>query len=224
MTNTVSTNPLFQLLAQSDGMTFFILGSLLLMSIICWTVFLYKLFLTITKQKQLRNALYILREAQNYDQFVSSSQLIYQALPSYFLKKNLTVVKSLQATKTNLSEKDLSTVQLNIEQTLDDIVHKEESYLPILFSCASVAPLLGLFGTVWGLVHSFIRIAQKQSADIVTVAPGIAEALITTLAGLIVAVPALMMYHFLSTKVRQTERLLLQVAEKFLAVMNTLCL
>ena len=78
----------------------------------------------------------------------------------------------------------------------------EESYLPFLFTSASVSPLLGLFGTVWGLVHAFIRISEKQSADITTVAPGIAEALITTLAGLLVAVPALVMYHYLIAQIR----------------------
>ena len=67
---------------------------------------------------------------------------------------------------------------------------------------AAVSPLLGLFGTVWGLVHAFVRIGELQTADIATVAPGIAEALITTLAGLMVAIPALVMYHYVANKIR----------------------
>ena len=77
--------------------------------------------------------------------------------------------------------------------------------MPILYSCAGVATLIGLFGTVWGLVHAFIRIGEKQAADIATVAPGIAEALITTLGGLMVAIPAYVMFHFLSVRVRALE-------------------
>jgi len=61
---------------------------------------------------------------------------------------------------------------------------------------------LGLLGTVWGLIHAFMNISQQQSADIATVAPGIAEALITTLVGLIVAIPALALYHYLLGQVQ----------------------
>ena len=86
-----------------------------------------------------------------------------------------------------------------------DIIEQEEQYMPVLYSCAGVATLIGLFGTVWGLVHAFVRIGEKQSADIATVAPGIAEALITTLAGLMVAIPAYVMFHYLSVQVRKLE-------------------
>lgn len=64
-------------------------------------------------------------------------------------------------------------------------------------------------------MHAFIRISEKQSADIATVAPGIAEALITTLAGLLVAIPALVMYHYLMSQVRIIERQLFVIADKF---------
>ena len=72
-------------------------------------------------------------------------------------------------------------VSNNMDRILDDMIGNEESYLPVLSTSAAISPLLGLFGTVWGLIHSFISISQRGSADIVTVAPGIAEALITTL-------------------------------------------
>jgi len=81
---------------------------------------------------------------------------------------------------------------------------------------------LGLFGTVWGLVHAFIRISEKQSADITTVAPGIAEALITTLAGLLVAIPALVMYHYLMSEIRTIERQLFILADKFSFIVQKL--
>jgi biopolymer transport protein ExbB/TolQ len=74
--------------------------------------------------------------------------------------------------------------------------------------------LLGLFGTVWGLIHAFIRISEKQAADITVVAPGIAEALITTLAGLIVAIPALIMYNYLIVRVRHIETQMVQLADR----------
>ena len=121
-----------------------------------------------------------------------------------------------------LNDKEVEMLQYAVDQTVQDIVHHEESYLPILFTCAGASPLIGLFGTVWGLIHAFMRISEKQSADIATVAPGIAEALITTLAGLLVAIPSLIMYHYLMTQVRKIEHQLYSLADKFMWVVQRL--
>jgi biopolymer transport protein ExbB/TolQ len=72
-------------------------------------------------------------------------------------------------------------------------------------------------------VHSFVRIGELQTADIATVAPGIAEALITTLAGLIVAIPALAMYHYVANKVRVIERLLFVCSDQISMIMQSMC-
>jgi biopolymer transport protein TolQ len=105
-------------------------------------------------------------------------------------------------------------VNQQIDQSLDELVHEEESYLPLVSTSAGVSTLLGLFGTIWGLIHAFIRISQMQSADIATVAPGIAEALITTLAGLMVAIPSTVMYNVLVVQVRKLEHKYLMLADK----------
>ena len=83
---------------------------------------------------------------------------------------------------------------------------------------AAVAPLLGLFGTVWGLVHSFMAIGMQQSADIATVAPGIAQALVTTLVGLCVAIPAVALASYLHGQICGIEQLLYNFAQKVLFV------
>ncbi len=73
-----------------------------------------------------------------------------------------------------------------------------ERRLPILATTANVSPFLGLFGTVWGVMGSFLAMGSKGSANLAVVGPGIAEALITTLAGLAAAIPAVIAYnHFL---------------------------
>jgi biopolymer transport protein TolQ len=101
------------------------------------------------------------------------------------------------------------------------LLHNEE-YLAVLSSSAAVAPLLGLFGTVWGLIHAFIRISETQVADIATIAPGIAEALITTLAGLLVAIPALVMFNYLHTKTRALEQQLITLADRITFIFQQL--
>lgn len=70
-----------------------------------------------------------------------------------------------------------------------------EHGLPILATTGSVAPFVGLFGTVWGIMNSFSGIAQRQDTSLATVAPGIAEALFATAIGLAAAIPAVMAYN-----------------------------
>lgn len=76
-----------------------------------------------------------------------------------------------------------------------------DKHLPILASVASVSPYLGLFGTVWGIMNSFMGLASQSQASLQVVAPGIAEALIATAMGLFAAIPAQMAYNKYATSV-----------------------
>ena len=80
-----------------------------------------------------------------------------------------------------------------------------EQHLPFLATVGSTAPYVGLFGTVWGIMNSFIALADVEQATLAMVAPGIAEALIATAIGLFAAIPAVVAYNRLSNK---SERLL----------------
>jgi biopolymer transport protein TolQ len=77
--------------------------------------------------------------------------------------------------------------------------------LSFLATCGNTAPFIGLFGTVWGIMTSFHSIGVKGSASLATVAPGIAEALIATAAGLAAAIPAVMAYNYFLGQVRRLE-------------------
>lgn len=89
-----------------------------------------------------------------------------------------------------------------IDRSMDVAILKEaetlQSGLPVLATVASAAPFVGLFGTVWGIMHAFIEIAQQQDTSLVVVAPGIAEALFATALGLVAAIPAVIFYNKLS--------------------------
>lgn len=71
----------------------------------------------------------------------------------------------------------------------------------ILATIGSVSPFVGLFGTVWGIMNSFIGIAASKSTNLATVAPGIAEALLATAAGLVAAIPAVVIYNLFSRNI-----------------------
>ena len=81
-------------------------------------------------------------------------------------------------------------------------VGKLEKRVPFLATVASVAPFIGLFGTVWGILITFQRIGLTGATNLATVGPGIADALIATAAGLAAAIPAVMAYNHFTTKVK----------------------
>lgn len=221
----LSTNALWALVMQSDFLTKLVLLVLLAMSIICWAIFLYKYILFSVKKNQLSKTLARMQDIKSLDELRALVAADAATLPGYFLRKNLNTLKALleaHPDRKQLSDKEFELLQYAMEQDLEDIMHNEEAYLPVLFTSAASAPLVGLFGTVWGLIHAFMRISEKQSADIATVAPGIAEALITTLAGLVVAIPSLMMYHYLATQVRKIEQQLFRISDKFIWIVQRL--
>lgn len=84
------------------------------------------------------------------------------------------------------------------EQALESI----EARLNLLATIASSAPFIGLFGTVWGIVHSFQAIAASKNTSLAVVAPGIAEALLATGIGLFAAIPALIFYNMFTGHIR----------------------
>lgn len=86
--------------------------------------------------------------------------------------------------------------------------------LTFLATTGSVAPFVGLFGTVWGIMNSFFQIGAQQSASLAVVAPGIAEALFATAIGLFAAIPAVIFYNRFSNSVNQYEAKLQRFADK----------
>jgi len=78
-----------------------------------------------------------------------------------------------------------------------------ERHLPFLATTANVSPFLGLFGTVWGVMSAFLAMGVKGSASLSVVGPGIAEALITTVAGLASAIPAVIAYNYFLGRIRR---------------------
>lgn len=92
--------------------------------------------------------------------------------------------------------------QARIDRSMDVAIVKEseelQKGLTVLATVGSVTPFVGLFGTVWGIMHAFVEIAQQQSTSLVVVAPGIAEALLATGLGLLAAIPAVIFYNKLS--------------------------
>jgi biopolymer transport protein TolQ len=97
---------------------------------------------------------------------------------------------------------DIESIERALSRARTMAVTEMENKVPFLATTASSAPFIGLFGTVWGIMNSFRNIGAKGAANLATVAPGIAEALVATAIGLVAAIPAVMGYNYLSRRIR----------------------
>lgn len=117
-----------------------------------------------------------------------------------------------------------ASLQQRIEKAMSVSMDKEldelDQRLGFLASTGSVAPLVGLFGTVWGIINSFNAIAVTQSNSLSAMAPGIAEALFTTAFGLIAAIPAVVAYNIITSDIDRFAKRLENFSAEFSTILS----
>jgi len=91
-----------------------------------------------------------------------------------------------------------------VAHLLQDQISKQEAYLPFLATTGNITPFVGLLGTVMGIIDAFGEIGKQGTASIAAVAPGVAEALVATAAGLFTAIPAVIAYNYFLTRIRKS--------------------
>ena len=102
-----------------------------------------------------------------------------------------------------LTESELRVVRSAMEESVSDQIVVLEDKIILLMTAVSISPFLGLFGTVWGIMLAFTEMAQAGKPDISTLAPGISGALLTTVLGLVVAIPSLVGYNYITFYIKQ---------------------
>ncbi|WLT06264.1 protein TolQ [Gilliamella apis] len=107
-------------------------------------------------------------------------------------------------------------MRLAMNRELDNL----ELHIPFLGTVGSISPYIGLFGTVWGIMHAFISLGEVKQATLQMVAPGIAEALIATAIGLFAAIPAVLAYNRLSLRVSRMEQSYLNFIDEFSSILQ----
>lgn len=192
----------FSILSMFMGADFLVKSVMLLLvgaSIWCWGVIF-------TKYRALRT---IVRSSNRFERdFWSDKSLkqIYDALPDDEATPMSAVFLAGLEEYLRLSKlysgQDL---QNHLERVMSITANREIEDLQdgtnFLATIGSTAPFIGLFGTVWGIMHSFQGIAAMQSTNLAVVAPGIAEALLATALGLAAAIPAVMGYNKITTEI-----------------------
>lgn len=126
-------------------------------------------------------------------------ELCFQMLGSMEVDETF---KARLETADKITPAQMRAVTVAMERAVGETALKLESQMIILSTAVSGAPFVGLLGTVWGVMDAFSGIAQSGSANLAAMAPGVSGALITTVVGLLVAIPAMFGYNFLVTSVR----------------------
>lgn len=120
-----------------------------------------------------------------------------------------------------VSIKSMEHIKRTLENTVSREALKMESGLILLAVAVSGAPFLGLLGTVWGVMDTFASVAIAGKAELTTMAPGVSAALVTTVAGLLVAIPSMVGYNFLVHNVRTRTVELDNFAQDLVSKMET---
>jgi len=122
----------------------------------------------------------------------------------------------------HLSLSQLETLRAVVDRNVADEALNLEDQMGLLATAVSAAPFLGLLGTVWGVMDAFAGMAESGSAALSAVAPGISGALLTTIVGLLVALPSMVGYNLLSSKIRHISVQMDNFAQEFVSkIQNT---
>lgn len=116
-----------------------------------------------------------------------------------------------------VTEEQIIAIEAIMESEVSNEITSLESGVSFLATIVSVCPFIGLFGTVWGVMLAFVGMAQAGSADIGAMAPGIASALLTTVVGLIVAIPSVVGYNMITSSIRRVTVSMDNFNEAFIA-------
>ncbi|MDR2315057.1 MULTISPECIES: tonB-system energizer ExbB [unclassified Pseudomonas] len=177
---------------NADIVVKIVMIGLAIASIITWTIWIAKGFELMGAKRRLRGEIAQLKKSTTLKEAseVSNKEgtlahtLVHDALEEMRLSANA-------REKEGIKER----VSFRLERLVHASGRTMSSGTGVLATIGSTAPFVGLFGTVWGIMNSFIGIAKTQTTNLAVVAPGIAEALLATALGLVAAIPAVVIYN-----------------------------
>lgn len=192
---------IFRVFIESGLAAQIIMIILVIFSIWSWAIFFKKLYELAINNKKGKAFLMSYQFHKNIREMENLGHLLIDNPYGKILKSGLDEFKSLISTGNPKSLQLVDNIKLSMERTKVSEIDALERGLPILGTIVAASPFLGLLGTVWGIMESFLQIRARGSAHITVVAPGISDALITTVYGLLVAIPALIFNNLLRSRI-----------------------
>jgi len=164
-------------------------------SLVTWTIFIAKLIEMTVVQRKLRNALIKIADARS----LAEAQFALGAKGNIL---SSLLAAAMREARLSAGISSDSGIKERAASSFSEIVRAEARRIRLgmglLASIGATSPFVGLFGTVWGIMNSFIGISKAHTTNLAVVAPGIAEALLATAMGLVAAIPAVVMYNIFS--------------------------
>jgi biopolymer transport protein TolQ len=207
VSSVIATTNIIKVFFDADAVGEVITAGLGVFSLIAWTVMFGKHF-ELKRLRRLNHAfeahlrdqrtLLDLPESFRDRRAIPYADLFADAVESYWRAAATLREKGTDSARARLEHTENAIQRALARQTL-----RYESSMIFLASIVTGAPFLGLLGTVWGVMEAFSQVAVQQSASIQSIAPGVSSALLTTVAGLVVAIPSLFGYNFLLASTRR---------------------
>ncbi|MBY6015699.1 protein TolQ [Qipengyuania gaetbuli] len=208
-----------QLFMDADIVVQLVMLGLVLASIWVWTIivsFSLRMGKLKTRTRKYEEDFW---QAENFDRFMAErgtrdvpSARVAQAAVVEWRKSTKGEVRDREGLRSRLA----SAMESQVAMEADDIAER----LNFLATVGAVAPFVGLFGTVWGIMNSFFQIGAQESSSLAVVAPGISEALFATAIGLFAAIPAVIAYNRFSHSVERFEAGLHRFADRLHATFS----
>jgi biopolymer transport protein TolQ len=214
------------LIASSGWVARFVLALLLLFSLLSWAIILYKGAALHRAHAQSDTFLDVFRKSSKFSEVNSvcpqlKSSPLVGVFQAGYLELNQQVRGGGQAPAgSRPTVRSLESLSRSLARAAGVEVTRLERRLSFLATTASVSPFIGLFGTVWGIMEAFGDIGRMGSANLVVVAPGISEALITTAMGLLAAIPAAVFFNVFNSRVKVLSSMLDDFALEFLNIVE----
>ena len=218
---------LWGLFLQADIVVKMVMLILLLASIWCWTIIIEKLFLSRKEIKQantfenefwsgtsLDDIYDEMSNDNNEKQQGAISRVFSSAMQEWRRANTSGLVSKGDNFKASLSQR----IERGMSVAITREIGRLERGMTFLASIGSVAPFIGLFGTVWGIMNSFQSIAISRNTSLAIVAPGIAEALFATALGLLAAIPAVVAYNKFNNDAKKYSQKLENFSKRFLSI------
>lgn len=212
----------FAMFADASLLVQIVLVLLIIFSILCWTIIIKKAQMFKYERQNLAEFENSFYRSSNVNDFISILNQREQnlSIAEKIFHSGFAEFERLRSLNDEVPEATIKGANRQMHLALNRELDELSDFIPFLGTVGSVSPYIGLLGTVWGIMNSFLGLSAVKQATLQAVAPGIAEALIATAIGLFAAIPAVIAYNRFNLTVVKFEQSYLNIIDESTAIMQ----
>lgn len=216
----------WEIISQSGPVAMLVLILLLVFSLLSWAIIFVKFRSLRVAGKASAQFTEFFWKIRHFETIFQRSKRYQESPLARVFRSGYQELADISQKKNDQGNKDhdfgLEGVEHALRRAVVDELSGFEKLVPFLATVGATSPFIGLFGTVIGIMNSFHQIGASGSASLATVAPGIAESLVATAAGLLAAIPAVMAYNYFTSRIRAMSTELDTFASDFINIVRRL--